>query len=53
MIWITVQVLMIGLDTVLQPVYFGVGLAILLVTLVPAGREYLGAPMSPATHLAH
>ena len=53
MIWITVQVLMIGLDTVLQPVYFGVGLAILLLTLVPSVREYLRAPTSPVTHLAH
>jgi hypothetical protein len=41
MIWITVQVLMIGLGSVLQPLYFGVGMAILLLTLAPAVRTYL------------
>jgi hypothetical protein len=41
MIWITVQVLMIGLGSVLQPLYFGVGLAILLLTLAPSVRRYL------------
>jgi hypothetical protein len=41
MIWITVQVLMIGLGAVLQPLYFGVGLAILLLTLAPSVRAYL------------
>ena len=41
MIWITVQVLMIALGTWLQLVYFGVGLAILLLTLSPVVRAYL------------
>jgi hypothetical protein len=41
MIWITVQVLMITLGTWLQPLFFGVGLAILLLTLSPAVRAYL------------
>jgi hypothetical protein len=44
MIWITVQVLMIGLDTWLHPLYFGVGLAILLLTLAPPVRDYLRLP---------
>ena len=41
MIWITVQVLMIGLGAWLQPFYFGVGLAILLLTLTTSVRGYL------------
>ena len=41
MIWITVQVLMVGLGAWLQPLYFGVGLAILLLTLAPPVRDYL------------
>lgn len=32
---------MIGLDAVLQPLYFGEGLAILLLTLAPSVRRYL------------
>lgn len=43
MIWIVVQVLMIGLGAWLQPFYFGVGLAILLLTLAPPVRAYLRA----------
>lgn len=43
MIWIVVQVLMIGLGAWLQPFYFGVGLAILLLTLAPSVRAYLRA----------
>ncbi len=41
MIWIVVQVLMVGLGAWLQPFYFGVGLAILLLTLTPPMRAYL------------
>ena len=41
MIWITVQVLLIGLGAWLQPFYFAVGLAILLLTLAPSVRAYL------------
>ena len=41
MIWITAQVLMIGLGTFLQPLYFGVGLAILLLTAFSPVRGYL------------
>lgn len=41
MTWITVQVLMIGLSVWLQPFYFAVGLAILLLTLSPSMRNYL------------
>jgi hypothetical protein len=44
MIWIAVQVLMVGLGTFLQPLYFGVGLAIFLLTLVAPMRRYLGLP---------
>jgi hypothetical protein len=33
--------LMIGLGTVMQPLYFGVGLAILLMMLAPSVRAYL------------
>jgi hypothetical protein len=44
MIWITVQVLMMGLGAWLQPFYFGVGLAILLLTLAPPVRDYLRLP---------
>jgi hypothetical protein len=43
MIWITVQVLMVSLGAWLQPFYFGVGLAILLLTLTPPVRSYLSA----------
>ncbi len=53
MIWITVQVLMIGLGAFIQVFYFGVGLTILLVTLAPSVRECLRTPTSPATDLAH
>jgi|BarGraIncu01121A_1022015.scaffolds.fasta_scaffold30840_3 hypothetical protein len=48
MIWITVQVLMITLGTWLQPLYLGVGLAILLLTLSPAVRAYLRLRTSSA-----
>lgn len=41
MIWIVVQVLMVGLGAWLQPFYFAVGLAILLLTLTPPIRRYL------------
>jgi hypothetical protein len=41
MIWIIVQVLMVGLDAVIQGLYFGVGLAILLLTVTPPVRGYL------------
>jgi len=41
MIWITVQVLMIGLGAFIQVLYFGVGLAILLLTLTRPLRDYL------------
>jgi hypothetical protein len=41
MIWIMVQVLMIGLGAVIQVLYFGVGLAILLLTVTPPVRKYL------------
>jgi hypothetical protein len=44
MIWITVQVLMIGLDTWLHPLYFGVGLAILLSTLGRPVKQCLHQP---------
>lgn len=43
MIWIVVQVLMIGGGTLLQPLYFGVGLGILLLTLTRSVRIYLRA----------
>ncbi len=43
MIWITVQVLMIGLGAFIQVLYFVVGLAILLLTLAPSVRAYLRA----------
>ncbi len=41
---IAVQVLMVGLGDWLQPFYFGVGLAILLLTLAPPVRNYLRLP---------
>ncbi len=41
MLWITVQVLMIGLGAFIQVLYFGVGLAILLLTLTRPVRGYL------------
>ena len=43
----------IGLVIIKLTVELGVGLAILLLTLVPSVREYLRAPTSPVTHLAH
>jgi hypothetical protein len=43
MTWITVQAMMIGLGSWLQPVYFGVGLAISLLSLVPSVRGHLRA----------
>ena len=43
MIWIVVQVLTIGGGTLLQPLYFGVGLGILLLTLTRSVRIYLRA----------
>jgi cytochrome b561 len=44
MIWITTQVAMIGGGSWLQPLYFGVGLAILALSLAPSVRRYLSAP---------
>lgn len=44
MIWITVQVAMIGGGSWLQLLYFGVGLAILVLSLVPSVRSHLVAP---------
>ena len=41
MIWIAVQVAMIGGGSWLQPLYFGVGLAILLASLTPSVRRHL------------
>lgn len=41
MIWIVVHVSMIGLGSWLQPLYFGVGLAILLLTLTRPVRAHL------------
>ena len=41
MVWIAIQVLMIGLGAWLQPFYFGVGLAILLLTLAPPVCAFL------------
>lgn len=43
MIWIVVQVLMIGGGTLLQPLYFGVGLGILVLTLTRSVRTCLRA----------
>ena len=42
MIWITVQVAMIGGGSWLQVLYFGVGLAILVLSLAPSVRRHLG-----------
>jgi hypothetical protein len=44
MIWIIVQVLMIGLGAFIQVLYFGVGLAILLLTLARPVRDTLRLP---------
>lgn len=44
MVWIAVQVAMIGGGSWLQPLYFGVGLAILVLSLVPSVRSHLVAP---------
>jgi hypothetical protein len=41
MIWISVQVAMIGGGSWLQPFYFGVGLAIVTAALMPSVREHL------------
>lgn len=41
MIWIVVQRLMVGGGTILQPLFFGIGLAILLLTLSAPVRRYL------------
>jgi hypothetical protein len=48
--WITVQVAMIGGGSWLQLLYFGVGLAILVLSLAPSMRSHLVAPpqRSPA-----
>lgn len=40
MIWITVQVMLIGYGSVLQPLYFGWGIVIIGVTLLPSVRHY-------------
>jgi hypothetical protein len=44
MTWIVVQLVMVGLGAWLQPFYFGIGLAILLLTLTPSVRDYLRLP---------
>jgi hypothetical protein len=44
MIWIIVQVLIVGLNSWLQPLYFGLGFAILLMTLTPAVKRYIRLP---------
>ena len=44
MIWITVQVAMIGGGSWLQPLYFGVGLGVLGLSLAPSVRSHLVAP---------
>lgn len=41
MIWIAVQVAMIGYASFLQPLYGGLGLAMLAVTLLPGVRQHL------------
>jgi hypothetical protein len=41
MIWIVVQVAMIGGGSWLQPAYWGLGLAIMLVSLAPSVRAHL------------
>mgnify|MGYP006883716208 CR=1 FL=1 len=50
--WITVQVLMITLGSWLQPLYFGLGLAILLLTLSPSVRAYLQPQAASASQVA-
>lgn len=47
MIWISVQVAMIGGGSWLQPFYFAVGLAILLAALTPSARQYLTPRSEP------
>jgi membrane protein implicated in regulation of membrane protease activity len=42
-IWIAVEVTMIGLDSWLQPFHFCIGLAVLLLSLAPATRKQLNA----------
>ena len=44
MSWIAVQVVMIGGGSWLQPLYFGVGLAILVLSLAPSVRRHLASP---------
>jgi len=44
MIWITVQVAMIGGGSWLQLLYFGLGLAILVLSLAPSVRRQLASP---------
>jgi hypothetical protein len=46
-IWIAVQVAMIGGGSWLQVLYFGVGLLILLTSLTPSVRLHLGARRFP------
>jgi hypothetical protein len=46
MIWISVQVAMIGLGHWLQPLYFGVGLTIFLLSLLPAVRRHLAVAIT-------
>jgi hypothetical protein len=41
MVWIVVQVLMVGLGAWLQPFYFAAGLVIFLLTLASPIRQYL------------
>jgi hypothetical protein len=49
MIWIMVQVFMIGGGSWLQPLYFAAGLAILLASLVPSVRRHMASPRPPHT----
>ena len=54
MIWIAVQVAMIGGGSWLQPLYFGVGLAILVLSLAPSVRRHLASPSQrPSTQPDH
>ncbi len=41
MVWIIVQVVMIGAGSWLQPFYFGVGLAVILLSLTSSVRVYM------------
>jgi hypothetical protein len=41
MAWITVQVIMIGFDSWLQPLHFSIGLLIVILSFMPSMRKYL------------